>query len=90
MTFELNDRSVITAASWKGTDPAPNDCGYMHKKSKVVGVMTRDQAIQLRQLAFDAYEPEAFRPNLTSIEAERRIVALRAKLRLMDDPPHVQ
>lgn len=62
----------------------------MHKKSKVVGVMTRDQAIQLRQLAFDAYEPEAFRPNLTSIEAERRIVALRAKLRLMDDPPHVQ
>jgi len=52
--------------------------------------MTSDQAIQLRQLAFDAYEPDAFRPNLTRMEAERRIAALQAKLRLMDDPPHVQ
>ena len=62
----------------------------MQKKPKAVGVMTSDQAIQLRQLAFDAYEPDAFRPNLTIMEAERRIAALRAKLRLMDDPPHVQ
>ena len=62
----------------------------MQKKPKAVGVMTSDQAIQLRQLAFDAYEPDAFRPNLTSMEAERRIATLRAKLRLMDDPPHVQ
>jgi len=27
---------------------------------------------------------------LTRMEAERRIAALQAKLRLMDDPPHVQ
>ncbi|MGB8585186.1 MAG: hypothetical protein WCD87_05955, partial [Pseudolabrys sp.] len=27
---------------------------------------------------------------LTSTEADRRIAALQAKLRLMDDPPHVQ
>lgn len=73
-----------------GTEPAPNDCGDMEKKAKSVGVMTSDQAIQLRQLAFDAYEPDAFRPNLTRMEAERRIAALQAKLRLMDDPPHVQ
>jgi hypothetical protein len=62
----------------------------MEKKAKSVGVMTSDQAIQLRQLAFDAYEPDAFHPNLTRMEAERRIAALQAKLRLMDDPPHVQ
>ena len=62
----------------------------MEKKTKTVGVMTNDQAIQLRQLAFDAYEPDAFRLNLTRTEAERRIAALQAKLRLMDDPPHVQ
>jgi hypothetical protein len=73
-----------------GTDPAPSDCGDMEKKTKTVGVMTNDQAIQLRQLAFDAYEPDAFRLNLTRTEAERRIAALQAKLRLLDDPPHVQ
>jgi hypothetical protein len=47
----------------------------MEKKVKSVGVMTSDQAIRLRQLAFDAYEPDAFRPNLTRTEAERRIAA---------------
>ncbi len=73
-----------------GTDPAPSDCGDMEKITKTVGAMTNDQAIQLRQLAFDAYEPDAFRPNLTRTEAGRRIAALQAKLRLMDDPPHVQ
>jgi len=62
----------------------------MEKKAKSTGVMKSDQAIQLRQLAFDAYEPDAFRLNLTRAEAERRITALQAKLRLMDDPPHVQ
>jgi hypothetical protein len=62
----------------------------MEKKTKSIGVMTSDQAIQLRQLAFDAYEPDAFRLNLTRTEAERRIAALQAKLRLMGDPPHVQ
>jgi hypothetical protein len=60
----------------------------MEKKTKSIGVMTSDQAIQLRQFAFDAYKPDAFRPNLTRTEAERRIAALQAKLRLMDDPPH--
>ena len=36
----------------------------MEKKTKSIGVMTSDQAIQLRQLAFDAYEPDAFSPEL--------------------------
>lgn len=61
----------------------------MLKRSDTVGVMTPEQAALLRKLAFDAYEPEAFRPNLTA-EAERRIDVLQAKLKLMSDPPHTQ
>jgi len=52
--------------------------------------MSAEQARLLRQLAFDAYEPEAFSPNLTNAEAERRIQVLRAKLKLMSEPPHTQ
>jgi hypothetical protein len=50
--------------------------------------MTARQAALLRKLAFDAYEPEAFQPNLTQAEAEQRINMLKAKLKLMDGPPH--
>ncbi len=49
--------------------------------------MTAEQAAQLRQLAHDTFEPDAFKPNLTRAEAERRIAALRAKLNLLDEPP---
>ena len=50
--------------------------------------MTAEQAAKLQKLAFDAYQPEAFSPNLTQAEAEQRIGTLRAKLKLMDEPPH--
>lgn len=50
--------------------------------------MTARQAALLRKLAFDAYEPEAFQPNLTQAETEQRINMLKAKLKLMDGPPH--
>ena len=62
----------------------------MLKSQNTVGVMTAEQAALLRKLAFDAYEPDAFRPNLTKAEAERRIDTLQAKLRLMSEPPHTQ
>lgn len=52
--------------------------------------MTAEQATLLRKLAFDAYEPEAFRPGLTKAEAEQRINTLRAKMKLMSEPPHTQ
>ena len=52
--------------------------------------MSAEQAALLRMLAFDAYEPEAFRPNLTKVEAEQRIEVLQAKLKLMSEPPHTQ
>jgi hypothetical protein len=50
--------------------------------------MTGTQAAELRALARDAFESEAYDPKLTSGEAARRIAALRAKLALQDEPPH--
>jgi Protein of unknown function (DUF3072) len=50
--------------------------------------MTAEQAALLKRLARDAYEPDAFGPELTSVEAQRRIAALSAKLKLLDEPPH--
>jgi hypothetical protein len=60
------------------------------KKSDTLTRMTPEQASILRKLAFDAYEPEAFSSELTAAEAEQRIGVLRAKLKLMSEPPHTQ
>lgn len=62
----------------------------MRKKLDTIARMTAEQAILLRKLAFDAYEPEAFSAELTKAEAELRIGVLRAKLKLMSEPPHTQ
>ena len=50
--------------------------------------MTAEQLSQLRQLAQDAYEPEAFSEQLTRAEAAERIAVLRAKLKQLDEQPH--
>jgi len=50
--------------------------------------MTADQAETLRRLAELAYEHEAFQSHLTRTEADLRIAALTAKLKLLDGPPH--
>ena len=50
--------------------------------------MTEAQMLLLRRLAEEALEPEAFSRQLSSAEAQRRIEALGAKLRLQDGPPH--
>jgi hypothetical protein len=52
------------------------------------GPMSADQMVQLKTLAKRAYELDAFRPQLTSAEAARRIAMLAAKLKLLGDPPH--
>jgi hypothetical protein len=51
-------------------------------------LMTAEQTTQLRQLALDAYELDAFGAHLTQAEARRRIATLAAKLKLLDEPPH--
>ena len=46
--------------------------------------MTRAQALKLKALAEDAYQPEQYAANLTSEEAARRIDALKAEIALAD------
>lgn len=50
--------------------------------------MTPAQRAELRVLAQEAYEPEAFSEQLTQSEAAERIAMLKAKLKLLDEPPH--
>jgi hypothetical protein len=50
--------------------------------------MTAAQAATLKRLAQDAYELDAFKPNLRGTEADIRIAMLTAKLKLLGEPPH--
>jgi Protein of unknown function (DUF3072) len=50
--------------------------------------MTGAQASYLKTLAEQALELDAFDPSLTKAEASKRIDALKAKLKLLDGPPH--
>jgi Protein of unknown function (DUF3072) len=52
------------------------------------GLMTAAQTATLKGLAQDAYELDAFRPKLSSAEADIRIAMLTAKLKLLGEPPH--
>jgi len=60
----------------------------MAKQPNTDQPMTAEQATLLEKIAFDAYEPEPFRPDLTQAEAERRIDMLKAKLKMLGGPPH--
>jgi len=44
--------------------------------------MTAEQAATLKRLAKEAYELDAFKPNLTRAEADKCIAMLTAKLKL--------
>ena len=46
--------------------------------------MTAAQAATLKKVAQAAYELDAFKPNLTRPEADKRIAMLTAKLKLLD------
>lgn len=52
--------------------------------------MSAEQSARLKQLSQDAYDLDAFSPQLTQSEAERRIATLEAKLKLLSEPPHTQ
>lgn len=47
--------------------------------------MTPAQGATLKRLAYDSYEPDVFKPNLTHAEADNRIAMLTAKLRLLGE-----
>ncbi len=51
---------------------------------RLSGPMTRSQALTLKSLAIEAYQPRQFEASLTRAEAARRIQALRDEIALAD------
>jgi Protein of unknown function (DUF3072) len=51
---------------------------------RVIGLMTRAQALRLKELAEEAYQPKQYAPNLSFDEAARRIDTLKAEIALAD------
>ena len=67
-------RSIMQAAAVK----------YGGVRERVGAQMTRAQALKLKNLAEEAYQPAQYARDLTFEEAERRINALRAEIALAD------
>jgi hypothetical protein len=57
---------------------------YGDVQQQVAAQMTRAQAMRLRTLSAEAYQPKLFEQNLTQAEADRRIEALKAEIELAD------
>jgi hypothetical protein len=53
-------------------------------KDRVTDQMTRAQALRLRKLSHEAYQPRQFEEDLTQAEASRRIEALEKEIELAD------
>jgi hypothetical protein len=51
---------------------------------RLSGPMTRSQALTLKSLAIEAYQPRQFHPELTRAEAAQRIQMLRDEIALAD------
>jgi hypothetical protein len=77
----------VSAASFS----APRLIEYyaaMQRAPDDIQLMTAEQAATLKRLATAAYELDAYKPNLTRAEADLRIAALAAKLKLLGGPRH--
>ena len=57
---------------------------YGGVREQVDAQMSRAQALRLRSLAEEAYQPKLYARDLTSEEAERRINVLKAEIALAD------
>jgi DUF3072 family protein len=57
---------------------------YDGVREQVAAQMSRAQAMRLRTLSEEAYQPRLFEEILTAAEADRRIEALRAEIELAD------
>ena len=55
---------------------------YGDIEQHMVAQMTRAQALRLRTLSEEAYQPKMFADGLTQVEADRRINALKAEIEL--------
>jgi hypothetical protein len=55
---------------------------YGGVQERLAAQMTRSQAMRLRTLSEEAYQPKLFEEDLTRAEADRRIEALKAEIEL--------
>ena len=53
-------------------------------RERLMGQMTRAQALRLRKLSQEAYQPRQFESNLTQAEAQQRIEALEQEIALAE------
>jgi hypothetical protein len=53
-------------------------------RERLADQMTRAQALRLRRLSHEAYQPRQFEENLTQAEALRRIEVLEQEIELAD------
>jgi hypothetical protein len=57
---------------------------YGGVETRLGAQMTRAQALRLRRLSEEAYQPRQYAHDLTSEQAEQRIAALQAEIALAD------
>ena len=57
---------------------------YGGVEQRIGAQMTRAQALRLKRLSEEAYQPRQYARGLTAQEAERRIEALEAEIALAD------
>ena len=57
---------------------------YCGVQQRVIAQMSHAQALRLKSLAEEAYQPEQYASDLTLDEAARRIDALKAEIELAD------
>jgi hypothetical protein len=55
---------------------------YGGVEQQIAAQMTRAQALRLRTLSEEAYQPRLFETDLSEAEADRRIMVLRAEIEL--------
>ena len=63
---------------------SPSVVTYAEMPDRVTQPMTRGQALTLKSLAIEAYQPRQFAPDLSRAEAARRIEALKQEIALAD------
>ena len=57
---------------------------YAELPDRLAAPMTRGQALTLKSLAIEAYQPRQFAPDLSRAEAAKRIEALKQEIALAD------
>jgi hypothetical protein len=90
MTPALNTHSMSVAPAIAAASVSSYDApGHSTSRNGVLpdrlsGPMTRGQALALKSLAIEAYQPKQFEKDLTRAEAARRIEALKQEIALAD------